>query len=377
MVIKDRIVKWFIENIVIPRQEIIDKPGFIVTQFSDKGKQVFLREIFFPERLFSDLEKEILVKYGDKGRRQLYSAGKVFGYNYCRISYFPTAPTTSKSEFERFIYMFVRYAESMWSKELKYDIDLENRTFEMSADRFIVCRLNGLGHLITEGIIAGFWAYVMADKSIEGVQASCQGRGEDACRLFCAPPKLLEEKRLSFCKETDLEARFDAATYSKLNQISAPERIASSFYDLLNSGFFTYFKGEVRCFDERHFLCEASLFYLLEKMLFKIKNADEIIFDAAFEFGKRLASYDKISEKFVSDYMSAVGWGEVLVFFRSNKYAVVSNHFPWTEYSNDASFSIFRGIVSGILSSLGRKVLLKRCHVNMSQGFMQLTVTES
>jgi len=46
--VKDRVVTWWIQNIIIPRQEIIDQPGFVVTTFTEKKFKAYLREFFIP-----------------------------------------------------------------------------------------------------------------------------------------------------------------------------------------------------------------------------------------------------------------------------------------------------------------------------------------
>jgi len=40
MPVKDRVVTWWIKNIITPQREIIDKPGFIVTTFTEKKRTI-------------------------------------------------------------------------------------------------------------------------------------------------------------------------------------------------------------------------------------------------------------------------------------------------------------------------------------------------
>jgi len=51
MPVKDKIVTWWIQNVIIPRREIIDQPGFVVTTFTEAKKQRIF-EIFFCLRNF-------------------------------------------------------------------------------------------------------------------------------------------------------------------------------------------------------------------------------------------------------------------------------------------------------------------------------------
>jgi hypothetical protein len=131
--------------------------------------------------------------------------------------------------------------------------------------------------------------------------------------------------------------------------------------------------------DERHFICEASLFYFVENELSKIPNAEKIVFDIAFEFGEDILpeKQDKKLENFISDYLSPCGWGDIMVFQRDGKYGLISNYFPWTEMANKIKFTIFRGIVSGIISkSVGRNVILKNATPAVYSGYMTLQVSE-
>jgi len=388
MVVKDRIVSWFIRNIVMPRMEIMDKPGFIVCQFSERNYQVFLRELFFSESLFIDLENQIVKKYNNKGRQVLYSIGKKFGYRYSGISFFPTIKTTNESEFKNFIYMFVRYAESMWSKELSHKINVKHKIFNLSMNDFIICKVNGFGYIMTEGSTTGFWSYSVCDPSIEGVQIKCQGRKDNKCNLICAPTKMLQKKKLKFFKETNLEKLEIDPNYKEINKIRESQFSKQSFKDLIDSGFFSYSQGIVQYKNERHFLCEASLMYILEKELKKLKGAEKILFEVSFNYGKNLIKRGqeetkecvmspRITENFVTDYMSALGWGDILVLKKSGKYSVVSNYFPWTKWAKDIKFIMFRGIISGLLSEISnKKIILKKFQTDFSKGYISLFVSE-
>jgi len=59
MVVKDRIVSWFVQNIVLPKVERIDKPGFITITTTTGKETTNIRELFMPEQLLVDLENEI------------------------------------------------------------------------------------------------------------------------------------------------------------------------------------------------------------------------------------------------------------------------------------------------------------------------------
>ena len=72
MPVKDRVVTWFIKNILLPKREIIDKPGFIVNTFGGKNQAIHLRELFLSEQLFELIENRIVHHYGDQGKTGNY-----------------------------------------------------------------------------------------------------------------------------------------------------------------------------------------------------------------------------------------------------------------------------------------------------------------
>jgi len=117
MAIKDRVASWFIRNIIIPKTEIIDKPGFIVCKTSPE-KDTALRELFLPETLFADLETQV-ARALPHGKELLYSIGKRFGYSYASMSSFPRIDKVSKRDFLKFSYFLVRYIEGDCSNALK------------------------------------------------------------------------------------------------------------------------------------------------------------------------------------------------------------------------------------------------------------------
>jgi len=379
MGVKDNLVSWFIKNIEMSRMELIDNPGFVVTQFSEKGANVFMREIFFPEEVFVNIERNVEARMGEKGAKLLYSAGKTFGRTYSKMSAFPKFESGKEGEMEDFVYMFIRYMEAMWSSGIQHTLDLEKKTLEMKAKDFVVCRKDGLGRIISEGTGAGFWSYVMNDSSIEASHPRCIGRGADVCDLVYAPNYRLHEAGLKYLElEPEEDVKIVTPNYVELNRIREPQFSRSSFKNMVDSGHIEYKNGTVKFADERHMLCEASIFYLLESYLSK-EGGDSVIFQSAFDYGMKLSQKldDGKIEPLISDYLSATGWGDSIVLNKEGKYRIVSNYFPWTPLADSVTFSLFRGMVSGILSGhVGRQVLLDKISMGTSQGFFVLEAYE-
>lgn len=355
MSIKDSVVSWFINRILIPKIEIIDHPGFIITSFSEKTRETYLRDMFLEERLFSLIEKKIVKEYGDKGRKALYSAGKKFGYIYASLSNFPQLDG-NKNDFLNFCYFLVRYVTSINAVEASHEIDLERKRFTIEFDGYSICRENGLGYIMTSGGIAGIWSYLVKDKTVEGIEVKCQGRGDKNCFLIVQPLKEFKKDKLVPFTETDLDKLTFTKDYKKLNQIRKTKFAKNSLKTLLNAHIFKYSKGFLTYKDLRYFYCESHVLYYLEKELSKLPGGEKILFDACFEFGGFLQkqSKEKSYKKFITDYFSALGWGDVVVI-EKEKLTIASVYYPWSIYSKDSNYTIFRGVISGFISACLKK----------------------
>jgi hypothetical protein len=95
-----------------------------------------------------------------------------------------------------------------------------------------------------------------------------------------------------------------------------------------------------------------------------LKEFDEELFDSGFQVGKEIAEEenDRTMNKFIVEYLSATGWGDTKIKQKDGNYQVHSLMFPWTKFSSDTSFPIFRGIVSGMMSQFEQREI-KLTHV--------------
>jgi predicted hydrocarbon binding protein/CRISPR/Cas system CSM-associated protein Csm2 small subunit len=375
MPVKDRVVNWFIKNIIIPKREIIDKPGFIVNTFGGKNQPIFLREFFLSEHLLELIENRIVEKYGDEGRHVLYSAGKKFGYIYASMSNFPTIKETKKKEFLDFAYFLVRYIETLFATDVQHEINLEDKVFTMNIKDYIICRNNGLGYIMTDGGTAGIWSYALSDKTIEGMQVKCQGRGNNKCQLICAPEKKLKELNNKFFTEINLQDKKMDNVYKKLNEIRTTTYSTNSLRDLINANFFQYKGGVLSYKKNRFFACDSHLLYILEDEIAKLENGEKILFDVCFEYGKfvRELYSGKNYKKFITDYYPALGFGDINIS-DSNDIKVASVFYPWTIFSEKSRYIIFRGIMSGFISdSIGERIDFKNFDLKISN-YLTLTI---
>jgi hypothetical protein len=373
MPVKDRVVTWFIQHVIMPRREIIDKPGFIVTNFTEHNQTTYLRELLLSEQLFELIESEIVQKYGEQGKQVLYSTGKKFGYLYASLSNFPTITTCSEKEVSDFAYYLIRYIETVYAHQANHEIDISDKTLAISFSDYIICRHNGLGYIMTEGGITGIWAYLMQDKSIEGIQSECQGRGNQRCFITCAPKQKIQENGKKIYCETNLpENKFDQI-YKTMNEIRETKSV-NSLKKLLDNRFFEYNEGILTFKNNRFFICESHILYLLEQEISKLENGEQILFDICFEYGKILREIygEKEYQKFIIDFFPALGFGDI-TFLDSNSIAAV--YYPWTIHSETTKYIIFRGIMSGIASdSTDEKIEFRNYDVSIRDN-LTLTIT--
>lgn len=323
--------------------------------------------------LFSRPETKVVASFGERGRQALYSAGKRFGYQYARISDLATLSKLGEKKFRKELYNFIRYIETIYAEGMRHKVDVGQKLCEIELNQYVVCRLNGLGHILTEGAIAGSAAYMLEEPTIEGVQTHCQGRGDRTCKLVCAPAKVLEKKKLDFLRETDYSGLEMSDDYPRMNKLRTCKYATQSFKSMVDAGFYEYSPGVARFGRERYLICESSIMYFVEMELQKI-GAEQLMFDVAFETGKSIGAEHKDYgvRGFLTDYLSSLGYGDV---YQSGEREVLADYFPWTQHVHDIKFTLFRGLVSGLLSGLsGKDVKLGEVKCSEDEGFLSLVV---
>lgn len=376
MPVKDKVVTWFIQNVILPKREIIDQPGFIITTFTEKDQVTYLRDLFLSEKLFEMIENKVVEKYGEQGKQALYSAGKKFSYNYVLMSSFPNINISSKKELIDFSYLFVRYIEGMYAKQANHEMDVDKKYFKIFYDNYVVCRNNGIGLIMTDAGASGTWAYVLQDKNIDGVQVKCQGRGDEKCFVVCGPEDVLKEYTDKFYREPDLPEHHFDELYHTMNEIRPTNYSQNSLKSLLDVGFFDYKEGTLSYKDIRFFHCESHILYFIEQEISKLEDGEQTLFDVCVEYGKYVRQIYGESDyvSFISDYYPALGFGDITVL-DPNKPVIAAMYYPWTVYSETAKYIIFRGIMSGIVSDAeNRKVEFNNYEIDISS-YLTLTIT--
>ncbi|RLJ04959.1 MAG: hypothetical protein DRP18_04035 [Candidatus Aenigmatarchaeota archaeon] len=368
--VKDKIVSWFIRNYLLPRAQIIDKPGFIAFDISYKV-DIYLRQFLLPESIFVEIEQKLEPSL-------LYKIGKIFGYNFAEFSNTVTLEDVSTKKFLEYTKIMVKFVEGTYSSNIKYKINLKDKLIDFRMKNFIICRNTGGGHIFSEGGIAGIWAWALQDPTIEAIQPKCQGRGDSECEVIAAPYHTLIKMGYKPFKCSKLEKLEITKDYQQFNQIRKTKWSNNSLRTLLDSGFLQYEHGQVIYKKERFFMCEASFIYILERELAKIKNGLKILWECSFAFGKKLASLIEKQDpcKFITDFFPALGFGDVLVVEKERNYEIFVNYFPWLDWWKDIEFVMFRGWLSGIISGLTRQNhQLNTIKKDVSGGYLSLHIT--
>jgi predicted hydrocarbon binding protein len=374
--LQDKVVTWFIQNVIMPRTEIIDQPGFIVSTVSKKNGKTHMRDVGLSEDFFVNIEKLVVEKYGNKGKQALYSVGKKFAYIYASLSDFPQMGKAKDKEILDFCYFFVRYLAGVYASDAAENADLKSKTFKVSLKDYIVCRHNGIGLIMTDGGVAGTWAWICADPSIEAVQTRCQGRGDEHCEIISGPISELERSAKNILMQKELPIYSFDEHYQIKNQIKPLRYSKNSLKTLLDDRFFEYKKGAISYKNKRLFLDDAHMLYLLENELNNTLGEDNILFEAAFEEGKELAKLygGKDWSKFITDLFPALGFGDIAILDHQNpKIGLI--YYPWTELSSDSTYSIIRGTISGIITECSHKETLLKLSGIEDGEFLTITIS--
>lgn len=365
---KKSINSWFMKNIILPNNEIIDKPGYVVYLLGSKKRNCHLREVFLPESVISGIESAFSKKYGKAGEKAVYSAGKLWGARFAITSGVPTRKTASDKDMLEFTEVLMRLLESEYTSGVEYSADLSKNLLEFRAKGLMVCGLSGLGHFLT-GTLDGTWEHMMGVET-EGAHISCRGRGGGECTIRCAPPENLGTD--SFFRVKVPAGLGLEPDYFRMNKILKPGYARNSFRDLLEGKIVEYSGGSFRYGRSRLILNEASSVYFLEKELSRPRGGADLLYETAKEGFRGIVPKGTPPEKFLTDLIPAFGWGDI--HFDASGSSVACIGYPWTSYAKETSFPIIRGIAAGILSSQGSRVDFREARASIGSGSLDLVL---
>ncbi len=373
MTLKKSLIRWYVQNIIIPNNEVFDIPGFILNKVSKSTIRISLREILIPEKLIQNIEKRIVKKYSLEGKKRLYSAGKKFGYFYSSISSFPKKNQISKNQFIDFADFIIYYISGIYADDVTYQINYLESVLEISFDNYIVCRNNGQGYLMKQGAISGVWSYVVDDKTSESIQVSCQGRGQDRCKIVCGPLGKIPVV-IDLIQETDLIVSKITDDYLYYNSPKKSQYSSSSVSDWKKIGKVTQINGELLVDQFRYFTTDIHLLPFIEQEVLKLKDGKKELFNLSFDFGKELmANSQEKNIQYLSDFFSTIGYGDLLVSTKNSKVIATFYNPPYYLIHFKSDLIILRGLLSGMISSIkGNKVVLKNLNIDQNESYAVL-----
>ncbi len=341
MALVDSVKDFWVKKILMPKVFRIDIPGYVTGKFYTlEGQTAFVRNIFMPENFFVILENKVSVKLGKDGSQKLYAASKKFGYGFATSNRLPKA----NPEFS--IDLVTRFFESLYAEELKVKVDVKKRYVELQTDDLFVTRMNGGGESITLGGFTGVCGYIFGDfKNIDG---GVSKTGENY-NIICGPSEELGKNNVEH-----FEFKGDIPSFDKRYvQFNTPtQKIPQNSFSLeklMKSSLFSYEKGELTFSlpGIRFAPVEISLIYLIGM---EIDN--QIIYEASKE------AFQKISESmkkqanpylFVSNILTALGYGVVTVEKMGGQILLSFEGFPWYTGCEVSTFPLLRGMVEGFL----------------------------
>jgi hypothetical protein len=377
--VPDRIAGWYLKNVVIAGEEKINTPGYLYSEVNTKGIKSYIREIAFPEKVFIELEKNLILEYPKDAPAILYAAGKKFSFAYSSMSNYPIYGISPQKDWDQLADYSTLFIEAFYASKITKSIDLTKKELDLYLEDYVICSKNGHGYLLTAGV-AGLWAYVINDTSVEGVQLECQGSGAKSCHLICAPRKVLDERGIKYYNVDDVEKINVTKEYLSINGVKPNRYSTLSLQGLIDSKLASYSHGQITFDNERYFVDDATLPYFLERELLRLPKGNEILFKTAFAYAKeKMLNYNKVKVtiQFVVDLLSAFGWGDTFIKKHDGKYEITISHFPWLKDIEHTESSLFSGMLSGFISGIEKRdIILKRKTTSTISGDYVLSFSE-
>jgi len=369
--IKGKLAEAYVKYL-IEKTEDINIPGFIVTKLTGNSSELLLRDVFLPEDLFVKIEDSLVREYGEKGQQVLYSAGKKGGHAYAALSNFTRKSQVSIAEFEAFGWILMEFIGGTYASDVEIDLNTSQKRLEIRFKDFVICEKNGKGYFMTEGGIAGIWSYLIEDPTIEAIQLNCQGRGEKECHILIQPRQNFTTPIIY--NVTDLPVLTYSDEYQLYNKIHKTEYITLTLNELIQDQFGEYSNGKILIKKIRYFEFDPTILYILEQEISSMPGGEKILFEVAYETGKNvLNSLSNPSIQLIMDFMGVLGWGETIILENGDNYNINIRYFPWTPYSVNSRYIIFRGWLSGMLSQLtGKDIRLNNFESSYIENYLSI-----
>lgn len=323
-------------------------PGFITMKLEHHGHKIFHRMCCFPEQVFIEFERRF--SNNRESREKLYGTGKNFGYKFIERMY--SYPDKSRINVDKFVSYAVDMAfDGKIGNVVNFGFDYNRMLYWLTEKDALVCKTTGYDYIL-QGVLSGAIAYLLENPFVEAIHVRCEGKGDDECIYVAAPDSIIKGtyKDAEILTSEINEKKENEGIYRSVNK---PNKIsAGSLNEIIKTGLIKYHKKNNGIFiyeNKKFFLADSSIIFFIEGAL---KNSEEEIFNIAFKAGRE----SEIPIKFLRDFLSATGWGDVHI----SENEVIAEHFPWSNFIENFNFPFFSGMVCGIISKeKNRKIKFK------------------
>ncbi len=343
---------WFIKKVLLSRVFVIDQPGFVTGRYFEQlGFGHFSRHVFLSESMLADFEKELCAT-SPKNKARLYQIAKNGTLRFAKMMGMPVADP-KKGGLDKQAQLLFNFLSTMYASEMTPVV--RGNALTLTIKDTGICRLNGLGHFLPCGCVAGLWAYLLSDDKNDAQQVKCYGRGDSDCVVNCS----VSIKEYGKVKHISLPEEQSYVSFNKPVPFAG-----SSMSALIKNGMFSYTAGKLERQGERFFPFEIGYYYLFEQLASSLSSKEKPALSTVTAFYAKLSKTVPIAERdrFAVDFLKATGWGDPSVLREKSKRYVVISHFPYSGMvEKETKFLFFAAMLSGLFGDkfVFRKKLVK------------------
>jgi hypothetical protein len=340
MTLTDPLKSFLIKKLLVPKVFRIDIPGYAIGRFyTPEGQNVFIRNAFFPETFFFYLERMVMDELGPDGVGELYAAAKEFGYVWAQANHL------SRLNKESSIKLATDFLEVFYAEQLRASVNVQNKYVELYTKDLFITRISGGGYSLTVGGYAGLCAYVFDDY---GIECGVAGQTGDY-KLYCGTPEMLKNNNIQHFGRTRMPDSVDAG-YIKYNKPPAKQMEAQfNLSKFMQDGMFNYQNGQLRfsISDIRFAPVDILLLHMLRMHIGS--NVAYMAARKAFaEVGSNI-SKQKDPLIFLSELLTALGYGIVSVTKEEGGRSINFTGYPWYLGPESREFAYLKGMIEGFL----------------------------
>ena len=179
---------FFFERVLTKTSQIATA-GYIYSNFPKlDGSSAFERVVFLPETFFISLEMAVVNNLGERGKDNLYSIGKAFGYRFASLLSLPREDVGGS------VSSIFRFLETLYAEKINVTLlDEKKKVLTLYTNDLAITSKDKMGYILTVGGCAGIWCYLVKDYAIE---CSVNIISENEIELVCGPISELTSKKI-------------------------------------------------------------------------------------------------------------------------------------------------------------------------------------